>query len=49
MKIKSVLRFFVQLLVYVCIVAALYSLYSPLNKHPKNSMGSSVQFIYQQF
>jgi len=49
MKIKPVLRFFTQMILYICIVFALYFLYTPLNKDPKNSMKSSVQFVYQQF
>jgi len=49
MKIKRILRFFMQILIYISIVLILYVLYSPINKHPKNEMGSSVQFIYQQF
>ncbi len=49
MKIKNILHFFVQIIMYICIVLMLYVLYTPLNKDPKNGMESSVQFIYQQF
>ncbi len=49
MKILDLTRFFVNILLYSLIVMALYFLYSPLNNHPNNKTGSSVQFVYQKF
>lgn len=41
--------FGLNLMWYLLIVAALVFLYSPFNHDPKNQMGSSSQFVYQQF
>lgn len=49
MKITNPIRFFLNILIYTLIVFCLYYLYSPLNEHPNNKTGSSVQFVYQQF
>jgi len=49
MKRKNIMRFFIQIAIYTCIVIALYLLYSPLNKDPMNGSSSSAQFVYQQF
>jgi hypothetical protein len=49
MKKKPVVRFGLNLMWYLLIAAALLFLYSPYNHHPKNQMGSSSQFVYQQF
>ncbi len=48
-KEKRALRFMKNLGLYLIIGIGLYLLYSPLNKHPHNQIGSAIQFVYQQF
>lgn len=44
-----VVKMIVHTVIYTAIVVALYIIYSPLNKHPKNQSGTSSQFVYQNF
>ncbi|MBP7167487.1 MAG: hypothetical protein KBB64_07495 [Bacteroidia bacterium] len=48
MKNKTLLFLF-RAGIHIAIALALYFLYSPLNIHPNNTTGSSIQFVYQQF
>jgi hypothetical protein len=49
MKQNKITLFITNTVLYTCIVIGLYLLYSPLNKHLNNSVGSNTQFVYQQF
>lgn len=50
MPVKSkFLHFLMRVGLHVLIAVFLFLLYSPWNKHPNNTTGSSMQFVYQQF
>ncbi|MBL7923971.1 MAG: hypothetical protein JNL88_07225 [Bacteroidia bacterium] len=46
---SSLLRFVLRTALHLLVALALYGLYAPLNPHPNNITGSSIQFVYQQF
>lgn len=49
MKIASIRKFLVNVILYSAIAISLYLLYSPFNNYTGEKTKSTVKFIYQQF